>query len=73
MNYLPGLALNHAPPDLCILSSWDYRREPLCPAGLVIFLMTAGAVQMLSVLFPILETCVFFLLTFAILPDDSST
>jgi hypothetical protein len=24
-----GLASNHDPPDLCLLSSWDYRREPL--------------------------------------------
>jgi hypothetical protein len=28
MNYLTGLALNHDPPDLCFLSSYDYRREP---------------------------------------------
>jgi hypothetical protein len=32
MNYLPGLASNHNPPDLCLLSSWDYRREPLAPS-----------------------------------------
>jgi hypothetical protein len=31
MNYLPKVALNHDPPDLCLLSSWDYRREPLVP------------------------------------------
>jgi hypothetical protein len=31
MNYLSGLALNRDPPDLCLLSSWDYRREPLAP------------------------------------------
>jgi hypothetical protein len=24
-----GLALNYDPPDLCLLSSWDYRREPV--------------------------------------------
>jgi hypothetical protein len=28
MNYLFGLALKCDPPDLCLLSSWDYRREP---------------------------------------------
>jgi hypothetical protein len=32
MNYLPGLALNHDPPDLRLLSSWDYRRKPPAPA-----------------------------------------
>jgi hypothetical protein len=26
-----GLALNHDPPDLCLLSSWDYRHKPLVP------------------------------------------
>jgi hypothetical protein len=29
VNYLPGLALNLYPPDLCFPSSWDYRRAPL--------------------------------------------
>jgi hypothetical protein len=28
MNYLPRLASNLNPPDLCLLSSWDFRREP---------------------------------------------
>jgi hypothetical protein len=28
VNYLPWLALNCDPPDLCLLSSWDYRCEP---------------------------------------------
>jgi hypothetical protein len=31
MSYLPKLALNHNPPDLCLLSSWDYRRDPPVP------------------------------------------
>jgi hypothetical protein len=26
--YLPALASNRDPCDLCFLSSWDYRREP---------------------------------------------
>jgi hypothetical protein len=25
VNCLPGLALNRGPPDLCLLSGWDYR------------------------------------------------
>jgi hypothetical protein len=32
MNYFPGLASNHDPPDLCLLSSEEYRRETLAPA-----------------------------------------
>jgi hypothetical protein len=32
-NYLPGLALNHDPHDLCLLSSWDYRPEPPAPGS----------------------------------------
>jgi hypothetical protein len=31
-NFLPRLASNHDPPDICFLSNWDYRCEPLCPA-----------------------------------------
>jgi hypothetical protein len=27
MNYLPRPALNCDPPDLCLPSRWDYRRE----------------------------------------------
>jgi hypothetical protein len=30
-NFLPGLALNCNPPDLYLLSSWDYMLEPLLP------------------------------------------
>jgi hypothetical protein len=29
-NFSPSLALNHNPPDLFFLSSWDYRCEPPC-------------------------------------------
>jgi hypothetical protein len=32
MKYLPELASNHDPPDLCLLSSQDYRREALLPS-----------------------------------------
>jgi hypothetical protein len=31
MDYLTGLALNLDLPDLCLLSSWDYRHEPPVP------------------------------------------
>jgi hypothetical protein len=31
VNYLPSGALNHDPSDLCLLSSYKYRREPLAP------------------------------------------
>jgi hypothetical protein len=31
MNYLPGLASKHNPPDLCLLNSKDYSHEPLVP------------------------------------------
>jgi hypothetical protein len=31
MNYLLRLASNHTPPDLCLLSSWDYRHELPAP------------------------------------------
>jgi hypothetical protein len=37
MNYLPRLALNRVPLDLCLLSREDYRREPLVPGFLVLF------------------------------------
>jgi hypothetical protein len=30
---LPGLALNVHPPDLCLLSSYDYRLEPPAPSS----------------------------------------
>jgi hypothetical protein len=26
------LASIHEPPDLCLLSSWDYKHEPLLPS-----------------------------------------
>jgi hypothetical protein len=31
-NFLPGLVLKHDPPNLHLLSSWDYRSEPLYTA-----------------------------------------
>jgi hypothetical protein len=36
MNFLPGLALNHNPPNLHLLSSWDYRHEALQVALIII-------------------------------------
>jgi hypothetical protein len=32
-NYFPSLASNFDPPFLCLLSSWDYRHEPLAPGN----------------------------------------
>jgi hypothetical protein len=37
VNYLLGLALNRGPPDLCLLSSQDYRCEPPEPSSMAIF------------------------------------
>jgi hypothetical protein len=37
-NYLPWLASNHNPPDLCLLSSEDGRNEPPAPGHLNEFL-----------------------------------
>jgi hypothetical protein len=31
LNYLPWLSWNLDPPDVCLLSSWDYRSEPSVP------------------------------------------
>jgi hypothetical protein len=33
MNYLPRLDSNLDPPDLCLLSSYDYRPEPPAPSS----------------------------------------
>jgi hypothetical protein len=35
-NIFRGLASNHDPPDLCLLSSWDYRYEPPVPGHTVL-------------------------------------
>jgi hypothetical protein len=37
------LALNHDPPDLCLLSSWDYRYAQSCPASDNSFFLLLGA------------------------------
>jgi hypothetical protein len=37
-NYLPRLASNHEPPDLCLLSSWGYRNESPVPGSIFSFL-----------------------------------
>jgi hypothetical protein len=33
-NYLPKLASNCNPPNLCLPSNWDYGQDPLCPASI---------------------------------------
>jgi hypothetical protein len=33
MNYFPGLAPNYNPPDLCLLSSCDFRSEQSVPSN----------------------------------------
>jgi hypothetical protein len=40
---LPRLASKHYPPDLCLLSSWDYRRQPPTPGSPLLFLNTLVA------------------------------
>jgi hypothetical protein len=35
--FLPRLASNHDPPDLYLLSSWDYRCEPKFFGSVIIF------------------------------------
>jgi hypothetical protein len=39
INYLPRLASNHDPPDLCLLSSWDCRSEPPVPGCYIVFIL----------------------------------
>jgi hypothetical protein len=36
---LPRLASNHDPPDLCLLSSWDYMCEPPVPDSVFFFVV----------------------------------
>jgi hypothetical protein len=45
MNYLPKLALNFDPPDLC-LSNQDYRHEPPMPHPLEGLKLTFTKVQL---------------------------
>jgi hypothetical protein len=38
LNFLPGLASNCDPPDLCLPSSWDNRNDSLIPASKLFFI-----------------------------------
>jgi hypothetical protein len=42
-SYLPGLAWNFDPPDLCLLSRQNYRCEPRAPSSLNSLLSTQGS------------------------------
>jgi hypothetical protein len=46
-NYLPGLALNHDPPNLNLSSSQDYRHESLV-SGLFLSIQTQGKWPLLT-------------------------
>jgi hypothetical protein len=46
-SYLHGLASNCDPPDLCLLSSCDYRYEPLVPGSVAGFYGTAAVLKRL--------------------------
>jgi hypothetical protein len=52
MNYLTGLASKHDPPDLCLLSSEDYRRETLVLDSslsfLIVYILTSYKIQKTS-------------------------
>jgi hypothetical protein len=39
---LSGLASTHDPTDLCLLSSWDYRREPQAVAFSTFLTLLSG-------------------------------
>jgi hypothetical protein len=52
VNYLSGLASNLNPPDLCLLSSWDCRREPSVSALLEFRITNLKFKSVLSLLCP---------------------
>jgi hypothetical protein len=53
-NYLPRLALNHDPPEFCLLSSLDYRCEPPMP-GFAIYFCFVLTNQYSTDIFPSVE------------------
>jgi hypothetical protein len=49
VNYLPGLALKHNPPNLIIPSSEDYKHEPVAPSSLQYLIYNVSNFQVLLI------------------------
>jgi hypothetical protein len=67
LNYLPGLSLNSNPPNLSLLSSWDFRHEPPT-SGSFIFLLKLTLPHPFSPL--LMYTCLYYrrdLIIFAVI------
>jgi hypothetical protein len=51
LNYLPRLASSCDPPDLWLLNSWDYRREPQHPALMYLLISGRPSINILIIFF----------------------